>query len=531
MTLGLRNSSSPEGGRKKLVVEFSSPNVTGEFLGRHLRSTILGQFVDKFYKSMGWDVVRLNYFSDWGMPEGLLNVGWGRFGNEEAFQADPVGHLLEVYRQIDELFQPEIAASRHARDEAARNGHDEGEAQAEIESQGIYAERNAAFKKLEDGDEEAVALWKRAREVIFKEYTDFYAGLGIEFDECTGESQVSTETMTEVEQMLKEKGICEESAGAWVIHMQNHGLKAGTVMIRFRHGGTTYFLRDLAAMIERSRKYEFDKMIIVAGDNNQQHFIHLNCILKALGMEDLANKIQYMRFSQVSNMVDKLGRGYRPKAIITHCEEAMTATLEADQEKTQVFGSIVKAAKDLSISALFVHELATRTVSAQSFDTTPMTAFKPGTGPEIQLWYAKLCSLLKGHSVSMNLCEEDYDALVGGDEAYLLRILVQYPEVTYTTYHASSLEPATIITYLTSVIEQLSQCLSEEDENEVGQERRVGESSGSATDDEDQQTTLSAGHVALYEATRIVLENGMRLLGLKPYTKTELERADTPIAE
>jgi arginyl-tRNA synthetase len=183
VAFGLKNPASPEQGRKKLVVEFSSPNITSELQGKHLRSTIIGAFVSNFYEKMGWDVTRINYLGDWGKDTALLKVGWEKFGNEIEYEANPIGHLLDVFHQITELFQPEKAASKRARDEAAKHGHDEGEAQAGIENQGIFAERNAAFKKLESGDEEAVAFLNRVRDVNIENYKDFYSQIGVKFDE------------------------------------------------------------------------------------------------------------------------------------------------------------------------------------------------------------------------------------------------------------------------------------------------------------------------------------------------------------
>ncbi|KAF2645757.1 Nucleotidylyl transferase [Massarina eburnea CBS 473.64] len=531
-TFGSHDTPSFDGLRKKLVVEFSSPNIASEFQGKHLRSTIIGAFVSKMHEALGWEVTKLNYLGDWGKPIALLKVGWDKFGNEDAYQANPVGHLLDVYHQIEELFQPEMVASRQARDEAARNGQDEGEAQLEIENRGVYAERNAASKELEDGDEEALAFWKRVREANIENYKDFYAELGVEFDEYTGESQIKPETMAEVEQLLKEKEICKESAGAWVIHMQDYGLKAGTAIIRDRTGATTYLLRDLAAIIERSRKFEFDKMIIVAANDNNMHFIHVHHILKAIGMEHLANKVQHLRFSEVSKMSEKLGKGYRPQAIISHCEEAIAAALQTDKEKAEMFGCPAESAKALGVSSLVTHELSTRTASTHSFDTCAMTSFKPGTGLDLQFWHAKLGEILAGHAVAKQLSDEDYEALADDNPANLLRILVQYPEVTHAAYQ--SLEPAAIVTYLASVTEQLAECLSENEEViedgvdpfEDGVGAEIIPKEDTANDE-----AIAPGFIALYEATRVVLENGMHLLGLVPYANVGAERSDTPIAE
>jgi len=494
--------------RKKLVVELSSPNITSEFQGKHLRSTIIGACIGRLYEAMGWDVTRINYLGDWGKPIALLYVGWSKYGSEEAYEADPVGHLLEVYHKIEEDFKPEQAASKAARDEVAKEGEDKGEAQAEIESKGIFAERNEAFKKLEEGDEELVAFWKRVRDVNIDNYTKFYERLGVRFDEYSGESQIKPETMAEVEQILKEKCVSEESGGSQIIHMQNIGAKAGTAIVRDRSGSSTYLLRDLAAVLERSRKYSFDKMVYVVASDNSVHFTQLIKVLEAMDMKALADKLQHIKFSEVSKMAATLGKGYKPQGILDACEEAMTALSDADAEKLEVVGGLDDVKEGLATSSLLVQELSTRLTTTHAFDTGAMASFKLGSGPDLQYWLAKVRQLLKGADAAVELLDEDYEVLAEEDPANLLRILAQYPEVVNATYH--SLEPAGVVTYLASVTEQLAECLPEDAEG-------------------DHDAKVTSGLAALYEATAVVLENGMKLLGLAPIAQSLPERADTPV--
>ncbi|RAR04893.1 Nucleotidylyl transferase [Stemphylium lycopersici] len=509
---GCVSSNLASDSRKKVIVEFSSPNVTSEFQGKHLRSTTIGAFISRLYESMGWNVTRINYLGDWGKPIALLYVGWTKYGSDEAYEADPIGHLLDVYHKIEEDFKPEQAASKQARDEVAKEGEDKGEAQIEIETKGIFAERNEAFKKLEEGDQELVAFWKRIRDVNIDNYTEFYERLGVRFDEYTGESQIGQDTMTEVEQMLKEKNISEESGGAWIVHMQNLGAKAGTAIIRDRTGSSTYLLRDLAAVLERSRKYAFDKMIYVVASDNSVHFTQLIKVLEALDMKDLADKLQHVRFSETSKMATTLGKGYKPQGILDACEEAMKGFPESDADKIASMGGLDSAKEGLGTSALLIQELSTRSATTHAFDTSAMASFKLGSGPDLQYWLAKLHLLLKGIDATAEPTDEDYVELAEEAPANLLRVLAQYPEVVKATY--SSLEPAGIVTYLASVTEQLAECLAEDDEDET---------------EGDKDADVTPGLAALYEATAIVLENGMKLLGLTPIAAPFPERADTPV--
>ncbi|KAF5850250.1 hypothetical protein GGP41_002524 [Bipolaris sorokiniana] len=310
--------------------------------------------------------------------------------------------------------------------------------------------------------------------------------------------------MIEVEQMLKDKNISEESGGAWIVHMQKLGVKSGTAIIRDP--------LELA-LLERARKYSFDKMIYVVASDNSVHFGQLIKILEALDFKDLASKLQHVKFSETSRMVTALGKVYKPQGILDAYEEAMKALTGSDSNKLALVGELDKAKEALATSALLIQELSTRLVTAHAFDTSTTASFKLGSGPDLQYWLTRLHPLLKNIDSAAEPSDEDYELLAEEDHANHLRILAQYPKVVKATY--SSLEPADIVTYLASVTEQLAECLAEDDETEEAD----GENEG-----------ITPGLAALYEATSTVLENGMNLLGIVPVAASfSPEREDTPV--
>ncbi|PMD29321.1 arginyl-tRNA synthetase [Hyaloscypha variabilis F] len=490
-SLGLQNIASPEAGRKKLVIDFSSPNIASEFQGKHLRSTIIGSFISNLHESMGWDVSKINYLGDWGMHIGLLGAGWEKYGSEEQFEADPAGHLLEIYHKINEEFIPAHLESKKIRDAGGDT--------AEFESKGIFAERNAFCKRLEEGEEKAKSFWRRAREVNIGNYTKLYARLNVNFDEYSGESQVSPATMAEVEEILKSKQICESNEEGLLIDLNKYKgpneKPLGVAIIRNRIGNTTYLLRELAAVLERHRKYKFDKMIyVVASDLHTTHFPRVFKILKLMGMEDLEAKLQWVSFSESSQMSKQLGEGHMLGDILSQYQTAMEESLKENPDKSALLGDTEKEALEaIGTTALLAQELAARRASHHPFDINQMTSFIGGTGPDLQYWYAKLCSILDPYHATLDLSDEDYATVDGEDQSNLLRYLIQYPDITHTAYN--TLESAGIMTYLSSVTAQLSECLGEE------------------------ETTPTSAEVVLYEITRRVLENGMKVLGITPATK------------
>lgn len=503
----------------KVIVEFSSPNIAADFQGRHLRSTIIGSFISSLYSYLGWEVKKINYLGDWGKDIALLGVGWEKYGSEEEFEKDPASHLLEVYHKIHELFLPEQIESKKARDEAKRNGQDAAEATAEIEGKGLFAERNDFFRRMEEGDEKTLALARRIRGVNIANYSNFYGRLGIDFDEYSGESQVNHDIVLEIEQLLKDKGISEESSGACIINMKKLGARSGTERVRDRTGSSTYFMRYLATILERSRKSEVDKMIFVAADRTG-HFDHIIKVFEAMGMTGLAAKLEHIQFNDTSHMAEKLGQGYQPHEILDQCESTISEVLQADQEKAEQLGPPELVAKPLGITALLAQELSTKRSTEHAFDIPGMASFKPGTGLELQFQYAKLCCILEGHPYSKDTTAEEYQSLDGEEHIGLLLALGQFPEVVQAAFQSH--EPSVIMSYLQTVVAKLSGCLADMDEVEEdgddGQEDMIRP-----------KGKISHAQSALYEATRIVMENAMRLLGLDPVANTH-PRGDTPLA-
>jgi arginyl-tRNA synthetase len=478
-----------------VIVEFSSPNIAKEFHAGHLRSTIIGAFIANLYESAGWDVVRINYLGDWGKQFGLLAVGWQKYGSEELLQAQPLKHLLDVYVKINAEFKPEEAASKQARDE--------GRDTADIESQGLFAERNAFFKRMEDGEPEALALWRRFRDISIERYIDIYARLGINFDVYAGESQVNPATVVEAEAILKDNGVCEEDQGAWIIDFSKWGAKhLGTAILRGRTGTTTYLLRDVAAIMDRAKQYSFDEMIYVVSSEQDSYFQRVFTTLRLLGHVNLASKLKHVNFGKVMGMSSRLGKVELLSDILDKCGSAMHDVMRTNAVKYAQVADPDAVADTIGITAVMVQDMSGKRINNYPFDITRMTSFEGDTGPYLQYCHARLASIArKAKEAGIDPSEEagdmDYSHLEDDHAAGLLRIMSQYPDVVGLALR--NLEPSTVLTYLFRLAHQLS---SSYDVLQV-----VGAPEGRGA---------SLARAALYEKARQVLGNGMRLLGIRP---------------
>lgn len=492
---GLKDPASPESGKKKVIVEFSSPNIGKEFTGSHLRSTIVGASAAAMYEARGWEVVRMNFLGDWGKHIGLLATGWTRFGSDELLEADPLRHLLDVYNQINELFKPE--------QEKYKALQKAGEDVSVVENQGIWAERDAFFKRLEDGEQEAVDLYKKFRHVSTEVYKKLYASMNVQFDEYSGESQVKAETIAEVESILRQKGVYEELDGSWQINFDlcaadarpdEASRRLGTVITRFRNGTTSYLLRDIAAALERDRQYSFDKMVYVVTAEQHFHFLQIFKALEIMGFSELNSRIERLDFSKVQGLA---AHGLLLSDIIKKCEVAAETAIEGLPADFSVFDlEDPQTALRLGVAGLLAQDLGLKRGHVVQFDVNRMASLDLDNGISLQRWYAKLDGKLRGHpggTEQIDLQTLDYTSIEDEDCGDLLRLLAQFPEITKTAFGLK--EPSMILTYVYRVVDQLNRVMWADD----------------AVD--------TPARLVLFESVRQVLDNAMKTIGIPAIVK------------
>ncbi|KAG0645350.1 Arginyl-tRNA synthetase [Hyphodiscus hymeniophilus] len=486
---------------KKVIVDFSSPNIARDFTAAHLRSTILGAFVANLHSSMGYSVVKINYLGDWGKNLGLLGVGWQKYGSDEALaeQEDLFRYIHDLYAKMEKELQPEQDARKKARDD--------GKDTSILESQGLFAERDATFKRMEDGDPDAIALWEKLRAISVDYYSKNFARFNLKFDEFSGESKVSLnpDTVAEVESALKEKGIYEEDSGAWVIDFDKHGAKLGKAALRDRNGSTTYLLRDIATVFDRLKTHAFDKMVYVVCEQDV-HFRQVFKAVELMGHPNVANKLQHITFPKPNTIVSPTGNALLLSDILDQCENSMHEVITASPPQYQL-EHCAGASKLMGINSLLLQELAARKGHSSGLDFNLLTLADGDTGTSLQLCYARLCAAIAGirtQPSQEDVAHLDYSPLSEPPWSDLLRLLARYPEAIHAAFKI--LDPAPILTYLFRVVEELTACLDEAAEDE-------DEASGSAP------SSVPAARAVLYEQVRQVLENGLKLLGAIPISR------------
>ncbi len=398
------------GKRKKIVVEFSSPNIAKPFGIGHLRSTIIGNAIANICEFEGFNAVRINYLGDWGTQFGKLMFGYKKFGNEKKLHADPINHLLELYVKV---------SKNKTYDNKAREW----------------------FKKLEDGDNEAKMLWKLFREFSLSEFKKTYKTLGIKFDEYSGESQYRNK-MKKVVAELEEKNLLKKSQGAKIVDLQEENL--GVCLIEKTDGTTLYATRDLAAAIDRYKKHGFEKMVYEVGQEQSFHFKQLFRILELMGYEWAKNCIHIPH----GLYLDKDGKKFATrKGKTIFLKDILEETIElAKKEIKKRSPSIPKTklekrALKIAIAAIFYGDLKNNRSSDIIFDPKKFISFEGDTGPYIQYSYARASSILKKTKNQDKFKVYNLET----KELELVKKLAQFPEVVMASY--KSLAPSLLANY------------------------------------------------------------------------------------
>ena len=458
------------GGNKKVIVEFSSPNIAKPFHIGHIRSTVIGNSLSKIYDALGYDVFKINHLGDYGTQFGKMICAYRRWGNREDVINSPIKTLLGYYTKF----------------------HVEVEEHPELED-----EARAIFTKLEQGSKEEVELWQWFREESLKEFQRVYDMLGIEFDSYNGESFYS-DKMPRFEKELLDKGLLKESNGAQVVDLEEY--KLGTALIKKSDGSSLYITRDIAAAVYRKENYDFYKNIYVVATQQNLHFQQLFKILELMGY-DWANQCVHVPFGMVrleeGTMSTRHGRVVFLEDVLNG---AIEKTREIIEEKNPNIENLEEITSQVGIGAVVFNELSNNRIKDYTFKWDQILNFDGETGPYVQYTHARCASLLRkaGEDIVAKAQEPknvDFALLAKSDSAYeLTKLIYAFPGVVEQA--GEKYEPSIITRHIIDI----AQCFNKfyHDEHII-------------VDDEVEKTSK----IALVIATKRVIATGIGLLGMK----------------
>ncbi|HBN37779.1 arginine--tRNA ligase [Lactobacillus taiwanensis] len=445
-------------GEGNVPIDMSSPNIAKPMSMGHLRSTVIGNSIAKTLKKVGYTPIKINYLGDYGTQFGKLITAYRLWGNEEDVKKDPITNLFHYYVKF----------------------HEEAEKDPKLEDEG-----RAAFKKLENGDEEEIKLWKWFREVSLQEFNRIYKELGVTFDSYNGEAFFNDKMQPVVDE-LREKGLLEESRGAQVVNL---GEDENPALILKSDGSSLYMTRDLAAALYRKKEYDFVMSLYVAGGEQTGHFKQLKQVLKKMGY-DWSDNIHHIPFGLITQGGKKLSTRKGNVVFLDQVlKDAVSLAEQQIEEKNPNLSNKKQVAHDVGVGAVVFHDLKNDRMDNFDFDLEEVVRFEGDTGPYVQYTNARAQSILRKANKEISM---DNLSLNDDWSFAVAKALADFPAIVEKA--SEKFEPSIIAKYALDLSKKF---------NKYYANVRI-------LDEDDQ---LNA-RLALVQATSIVLTEALRLLGV-----------------
>ncbi|NLZ81443.1 MAG: arginine--tRNA ligase, partial [Clostridiales bacterium] len=388
------NSDIGEG--KTICMDYSSPNIAKIFHVGHLRTTIIGNSLYKIFSKAGYHVVRINHLGDWGTQFGKLIVAYKLWSDEKLVEEKGIEELLRIYIKFNKEAEndPEM-----------------------IDSARLW------FVKMEQGNSEALAIWKWFKEISLKEFERVYRILNVKFDSYNGESFYMDKIPALVKELC-EKELLQESEGANIINLDEYGMPP--CLITKKDGSSIYHSRDIAAALYRKKTYDFEQCLYVTGMEQKLHFMQVFKVLELMGYS-WAKECHHIPYGLVSMSGEKLSTR---KGNIVYAEdilkEAISRASRAIEEKNPELPNKEDVAEKVGVGAVIFHDLTNQLIREVQFDWEAVLNFDGMTAPYIQYTFARANSILR----KIGQVESNIDAqLLTDDASYgLIKHISNYNE-------------------------------------------------------------------------------------------------------
>ncbi len=394
---GDQYGSSDEGQGRVICIDYSSINIAKRFHIGHLSTTMIGNALYKIYEHLGYKCVGINHLGDWGTQFGKMIAAYLKWGDREQVERGGVNALVALYVRF----------------------HKEAEADPTLEDEG-----RLWFKKIEDGDPQAVEIFTWFKDVTLRDAKRVYDMLGVKFDSYAGESFYNDKMQPVIDE-LREKGLLEESQGAYVVNLEADGMPP--CLILKKDGATLYATRDLAAAFYRKKTYNFYKTLYVVAYQQNLHFKQWFKVVEKMGY-DWARDMEHVAFGMVSYEGRALStrEGY-----VVYLDELLERAVEKARviidEKSPNLADKDKVARQVGIGAVVFFDLFNNRIKDIDFRWERALNFDGETGPYVQYTHARCCSVLA--KAGQIAAAPDYAALDNPTAQEVVRTLERFPEV------------------------------------------------------------------------------------------------------
>jgi len=351
----------PKTSEKRIIFDYSQPNIAKPFSVGHLRSTVIGQANLNIHKVLGAKIFGINHIGDWGTQFGKLIYAVKNWGDEQKIEADPIKELVALYQRF----------------------HREAE-----ENPDLNKDAAEWFRKLELKDEEATELWKKCIKWSFAEFDRLYKVLNVSIDETIGESFYADKTDDVISQ-LRQKGILKESEGAQIVELEN----MPPAIIQKSNESTLYMTRDLAAIKYRVENYKPTEIIYHVGNDQSLHFQQLFGVAKLMGWVD-GIKLTFAGHGMMRLESGKMStRAGRVVLLDDLIGEAKVRVGEVFKEHES--SSDESKVQDVAVSAIKYADLSSNRKSDVVFSFDRLIDLKGNSAIYLQYSYARIRSLIR----------------------------------------------------------------------------------------------------------------------------------------
>ena len=460
---GDRYGSSDLGRGKTVCLDYSSINIAKRFHIGHLSTTMIGNSLKRIYDFLGYTTVGINHLGDWGTQFGKMICAYKKWGTKEEVEQGGVAVLEALYVRF----------------------HEEAEKDPSLEDEG-----RAWFKKIEDGDAEALSIFAWFKEITLKDAARVYDLLGVSFDSYAGES-FYIDKMEPVIRELRDKGLLVESEGAQVVDLSEDNMPP--CLIIKKDGTTIYATRDITAAIYRQNTYHFDKCLYVVAYQQDLHFRQFFRVLEKMGYP-WAKDCVHVSFGMVSfegaALSTRKGNTVHLEDLLTQAVAKARAIIE---EKSPNLENKDDVARQVGIGAVVYTDLSANRIKDIDFRWDRALNFDGESGPYVQYTHARCCSVLR-KAGDLSGAAPDWSALSDDEAQALLRLLSRFPDVIRAA--AEKYEPSMVTRSVTDIAQAF---------NKYYYEHRIL----------DGDPAQSAARVALAAATRQTIKTGLYLIGIE----------------
>lgn len=363
--LGVPQANTP----RRILIDFSSPNVAKPMHVGHIRSTILGDSLTRIARFLGHEVITDNHIGDWGTQFGKILYGWKHLLDPAALERDPVAELLRLYREVNEreTSDPELART----------------VRAELVS-------------LQQGDPANRAIWERAVHLSWQEFDKLYALLDIHFDEHLGESFYNDRLAPLVERLLG-SGLAQVSEGAVCIFFPDiPALADKPCLIRKSDGGFLYATTDLATLEYREERWQPDAVWYVTGAPQALHFQQVFEASRRMGLTVETHHIAFGSILGEDRKIMKTRSGENVQLGDVLREAIVRARALMEAKNPGLTGEEAEnIARAIGLGAVKYAELSQHRLTDYVFSWEKMLAFQGNTAPYLQNAYVRIRSIFR----------------------------------------------------------------------------------------------------------------------------------------